>query len=251
MRGSCEVNAPSLNTGSVKRLVVAIGTVRPVASRAFLNLATMRSRSAAFASIGTRSLSWKFTPHAPSSASRSTATTGSSAGLTNSPNGSRPRLPTVQSPKVNLSAGLGSYVMARTVPYEYTWAHVAADLRGPRGVSSWRPAMRCGDRRGRVAPVRTDWRSGGSGPLRRDHGTDRNARPVSRSLDGARRTRSRPHLDARSSIRSAELQLGQPNCRCTDHPRDCRRDPTRVAPGCDPRASQSRCVLDRRHGRRH
>src|SRR5687767_15205441 len=79
----------------------------PVDSSVRRNSPTMRSRSAGVASIGTRSLSWKLTPQAPRSASRRTASHGSSAGRTNSPNGSRPRLPTVQRPKVNLSAGVG------------------------------------------------------------------------------------------------------------------------------------------------
>jgi hypothetical protein len=56
------VKAPSLNTGSVNRFVVAIGTVMPVDASAQRKPATMRSRSAGVASIGTRSLSWKFTP---------------------------------------------------------------------------------------------------------------------------------------------------------------------------------------------
>jgi hypothetical protein len=44
---SFDVNAPSLNTGCVKRLVVAMPTPRPVSSSAALKRATMRSRSAA------------------------------------------------------------------------------------------------------------------------------------------------------------------------------------------------------------
>ena len=70
---SLDVKAPSLKTGSVKRFVVAIGTVMPVSSSAVRNSLTMRSRSCGVASIGTRSLSWKLTPHAPSFASLCTA----------------------------------------------------------------------------------------------------------------------------------------------------------------------------------
>src|SRR5262245_23258890 len=92
-----------------------MGTVMPVDASAARNARTMRSRSAAVASIGTRSLSWKFTPQAPISASLCTARTGSSGGRTNSPNGSRPRFPTVHRPKVNLSAGVGVSVMTLTV----------------------------------------------------------------------------------------------------------------------------------------
>ena len=56
---------------------------------------------------GTRSSSWKLTPYAPSSASRWTVSTGSSGGRVSCPNGSRPRLPTVQSPNVKRSRGSG------------------------------------------------------------------------------------------------------------------------------------------------
>src|SRR5437870_3185797 len=58
----------------------------------------MRSRSVARVPDGTRSSSWRLTPYAPSCASWCTALTGSSAGRTGSPNGSRPTLPTVQRP---------------------------------------------------------------------------------------------------------------------------------------------------------
>jgi hypothetical protein len=51
------VNAPSLNAGSVKRFVVAIGTFSPVSASAFLKSLTIRSCSAGVAVIGTRSLS--------------------------------------------------------------------------------------------------------------------------------------------------------------------------------------------------
>ena len=98
--GSLAVNAPSLNTGWLKRLVVAIGTFMPVSSRALRKRFRMASRSVADAPKGTRSSSWKFTPYAPSSASLCTASTGSSGGRTSKPKGSRPRFPTVHRPKV-------------------------------------------------------------------------------------------------------------------------------------------------------
>ena len=101
------MNAPSLNTGSVKRLVVAIGT-------------TGRSCQAPC---------WKFCDDAIAfgrrrvdrhqvvvmqvdalRAERRKPVHGLhrvQRGRTNSPKGSRPRLPTVQSPNVNLSAGVG------------------------------------------------------------------------------------------------------------------------------------------------
>src|SRR6266850_5172842 len=44
-----------------------------------------------------------------------TAATGGSVGRTASPNGSRPRLPTVQRPKVNLCSGLGVYLSSAIV----------------------------------------------------------------------------------------------------------------------------------------
>ncbi len=86
----------------------------------------MRSRSAGVASIGTRSLSWRFTPHAPTSASSATASTGGSGSRTASPNGSRPRLPTVQRPNENLCSGRGAYrsVMRSPHPAPRT-SHVA------------------------------------------------------------------------------------------------------------------------------
>src|SRR3954468_1824289 len=81
----------------------------PCWPHAALNSRTMRSRSAAEASIGTRSLSCRLTPQAPSSASMRTASTGGSGTRTASPKGSRPRLPTVQRPKENLSSLRGVY----------------------------------------------------------------------------------------------------------------------------------------------
>ncbi len=71
------VKPPSLNTGWVNRLVVTIGTTRPVSSRALRNRVDVRrAGSASSAPNGIRSSSWKVTPYAPSSASRCTASTG-------------------------------------------------------------------------------------------------------------------------------------------------------------------------------
>ena len=61
-RGSLAMNAPSLKMGWVNRLVVAIGTFRPVSSKALRNRLTMASRSAWLEPKGTRSSSWKLTP---------------------------------------------------------------------------------------------------------------------------------------------------------------------------------------------
>ncbi len=54
--------APSLNEGSLNRLVVAIGTLSPVSARAFLKSLMIVARSEGVASMGTRSSSWKLTP---------------------------------------------------------------------------------------------------------------------------------------------------------------------------------------------
>src|SRR5437899_11463105 len=90
----------------------------PVWSSARRNRLTIASRSAADEPSGTRSLSWKFTPYAPRSARWCTASTGSSGGRVSWPNGSRPRLPTVQSPKVKRSSGVATNVslMICTLP---------------------------------------------------------------------------------------------------------------------------------------
>jgi hypothetical protein len=56
------VNAPSLNIGWPKRLVVAVVTTTPVSSSALRNAAIRISRSAGGASKPNTSLSWKFTP---------------------------------------------------------------------------------------------------------------------------------------------------------------------------------------------
>jgi hypothetical protein len=55
------VKPPSLNTGWVNRLVVAIGTIMPVSSRAFLKRDDA-SRVGASEPNGMRSSSWKVTP---------------------------------------------------------------------------------------------------------------------------------------------------------------------------------------------
>ena len=85
--GSFAVNAPSLNTGFEKRLVVAIGTLMPVLSSARRNRFRICSRSAGVDPGGTRSSSWKLTPYAPSSARWCTESTGSSGGRVSLPNG--------------------------------------------------------------------------------------------------------------------------------------------------------------------
>src|SRR4051812_39212012 len=105
---SLAVKPPSLKTGWVNRLVVAMGTTRPVSSSALRNRVTIRSRSSSSLPNGIRSSSWKVTPQAPSSASRCTDSTGSSSGRVASPNGSRAVQPTVHSPKLNWSSGGGA-----------------------------------------------------------------------------------------------------------------------------------------------
>src|SRR5579862_7395866 len=60
--------------------------------------------------MGTRSLSWRLTPQAPTSASIATMSFGAITGRTKSPKGSRPRFPTVHRPNVNLCSGFGSNV---------------------------------------------------------------------------------------------------------------------------------------------
>ena len=101
------VKAPSLNTGWVKVLVVTIGTISPVSSRASLNLAMILSRVPVSLPKGTRSSSWNVIPYAPSSANRCTASIGSSGPRVGSPNGSRAGQPTVHRPKENLSSRFG------------------------------------------------------------------------------------------------------------------------------------------------
>ena len=108
---SLAVKAPSLNTGWVKRLVVTIGTARPVSSRAARRRLRLVSRSWSSASNGITSSSWNVMPQAPSSARWWIDSTGSSGGRVASPNGSRACHPTVHRPKVNRSSGVGSRVI--------------------------------------------------------------------------------------------------------------------------------------------
>src|SRR3954469_15254335 len=60
------------------------------------------------ASIGIASLSWKFTPYAPTSPSIWQISPSDSLRRVGSPNGSRPMLPTVHRPNVNFSFGSGA-----------------------------------------------------------------------------------------------------------------------------------------------
>ena len=106
--GSLAVNAPSLKAGSVNRFVVTIGTTSPWSPHACRKSRTMRSRLAAVASMGTRSLSCRFTPQAPTSPSSATSSPGVSRGRTGSPKGSRPGLPTVHRPNENLCSARGT-----------------------------------------------------------------------------------------------------------------------------------------------
>src|SRR4051795_6173364 len=105
------VNPPSLNTGCVNRLVVIIGTVIPVSRSASCSREICLSRVPASGRKPKRSSSWNVRPHAPSSASRCTASTTSSGGRVGSPNGSIARQPTVQSPNEKWSAGVGAAAM--------------------------------------------------------------------------------------------------------------------------------------------
>src|SRR5262245_31900049 len=73
----------------------------------------MRSRSGAGVPYGTRSSSCRLTPQAPISASRCTVWTGSRGGRVGSPKGSRPGLPTVHSPKVNLGSAIARFQQIR------------------------------------------------------------------------------------------------------------------------------------------
>ena len=105
------VKPPSLNTGSVNRLVVTIGTTMPVSSSAVVNSSMIRCRSVLLLPDGIRSSSWKVMPYAPSSASLWTASTAASAGRVASPNRSRACQPTVHRPKLNLSSRVGCGAM--------------------------------------------------------------------------------------------------------------------------------------------
>src|SRR6202012_5856854 len=110
MSRSLAVNAPSLNIGWPNRFVVAVVTLVPVSSSALRNAAISSSRSVVDASNGKTSLSWKFTPYAPSSASLRTARSAAIGGRTAPPNTSTPCQPTVQIPNENLSSLAGTYL---------------------------------------------------------------------------------------------------------------------------------------------
>ena len=91
---------------------MAIGTFRPSefrTSRKFLTILITLGRGRVG---GHQIVVVKVHAQAPISASRLTAVTGSRVGQTKSPNGSRPRFPTVQSPNVNLSAGVGRELLS-------------------------------------------------------------------------------------------------------------------------------------------
>ena len=98
------VSPPSLKTGWLNRFVVTIGTTSPVCSSAERKRPIRRSRSASSLPNGIRSSSWNVMPHAPSSASRCTASTGSSGGRVGAPNGSEAVQPTVHSPNEKRSS---------------------------------------------------------------------------------------------------------------------------------------------------
>src|SRR3954453_18699885 len=132
---SLDVKPPSLKTGCEKRLVVTIGTTSPGSSRAALNRAISRSRSPVSVPNGIRSSSWNDTPHAPSSASRWTVSTGSMGARVAEPNGSLAGQPTVQRPNENLSCGDGEG------PSPVRWGAVALNE------ASFRPVPICGGNR--------------------------------------------------------------------------------------------------------
>ena len=88
---------------------MVIGTQSPALRTASPKRPTIRSRSAALEPNGIRSSSCSETPHAPTSASRVTISSGSIGGRVGSPNGSPPRWPTVHRPNVKRSSGVASY----------------------------------------------------------------------------------------------------------------------------------------------
>src|SRR3954469_12646997 len=109
------VKPPSRKTGWEKRLVVTMGTPRPVSSSALRREPSAASFAPASASKANTSLSWKVmpclvwkvVPEAPRPPSRCTAYAGSIGGRIAPPNTSTPCQPTVHSPKENLSAAVG------------------------------------------------------------------------------------------------------------------------------------------------
>ena len=102
------MNAPSRNIGWPNRLVVAVVTTRPVSASALRKAPIRSSRSAGVASKAKTSLSWKFTPWAPSSASLYTARSAGIGGRTALPNTSTPCHPTVQMPNEKRSSRDGT-----------------------------------------------------------------------------------------------------------------------------------------------
>jgi hypothetical protein len=97
------VKAPSLKAGSVKRLVVAIGTTRPVSSRAALKSRTIWSRSRPGGVGGHQVVVVEVDAVGAHLGQQVDDLHGREAARgTGSPKGSRPGLPTVQRPKVNL-----------------------------------------------------------------------------------------------------------------------------------------------------
>jgi len=132
---SLEVNAPSLKAGWPNRFVVPMPTPSPVSSSAARKRETIRSSSAAEVPHGTRSLSCRLTPQAPSSASLCTESTGSSGARVGSPKGSRPGLPTVHSPKVKRGSVMRRPGAARR---RGSGAGRPGRRSGPRRSSRWR-----------------------------------------------------------------------------------------------------------------
>ncbi len=162
------VSPPSLNTGWLKVFVVTISMTRPALVVASLSWDSRACRVASSASKGKTSLSWKVIPHAPSSASLSEYSHGSSAGRVAMPNGSAPVHPTVHSPNENLSCGIGVRVAIRhgrllnllchkTNAQEALLSRRADIAAGPRAASAARRPRRritTRPRRGSTRPAR-------------------------------------------------------------------------------------------------
>ena len=107
-RGRCCVKPPSLKTGWVNRLVVAVVTARPVSARPFLKRSMIRvagRRRRCRTGSGRRRGSSRRTRRCRRAAPGRRP--GPSAARVASPNGSRACQPTVQRPKENLSSGVG------------------------------------------------------------------------------------------------------------------------------------------------
>src|ERR1019366_310338 len=118
---SFAVNPPSRNIGCPNRFVVAVVTTSPVSSSARRNAAISSLRWPSLASKGNTSLSWKFTPCAPSSASLRTARSAAIGGRTAPPNTSTPCQPTVHSPNEKWSSREGTYESVVTVKSYPCW----------------------------------------------------------------------------------------------------------------------------------